>query len=87
MRDNKKLYDNGIWEWFKEIVQELRQFNTELIKEQGGGNQIMISISMVDHSIDDWVEVNPHSIDLRSGIEKYGQKKDIKHLLFFKRRS
>ena len=55
------------WDWFKDLVKRLRNQQNELMQEQGGGNQVMVSLSLVAYNVGDWIHLNPHSINLHSG--------------------
>ena len=77
-----------LWKTFKSLVKEMRKRNDELIKERGS-NQIMLAITLMDHSINTWIKLNPYSIDLRTGkaqnvliLGKYHKEVDVKYLLF-----
>ena len=78
------------WNWFKELVKRTRKQQNELIREQGGRNQVMISIDLVAYDIEDWVHLNPHSINLKTGktsafvYDKY-REIDVKYLFQMQR--
>lgn len=55
------------WNWFKQLVKRLRKQQNELMREQGGRNQVMIGIDLIAYDIQDWVHLNPHSINLHTG--------------------
>ena len=55
------------WNWFKELVKRLRKQQDELMREQGGCNQVMLSVDLVAYDINDWISLNPHSINLHTG--------------------
>ena len=72
-----------IWYWFKELVIELRQKNNELMKQENG---IFIEIALIDRSINSYVSVLPHSVDLRGAkcrVLRNGrfEEIDLKYLL------
>jgi len=78
------------WDWFKDLVKRLRKQQRELMQEQGGGNQIMLSISLVAYNVRDWINLNPHSINLHTGktiafVEGRYQKIDVKYLFLLQR--
>ena len=80
------------WDWFKDFVKRLRKQQLELMQEQGGGNQIMLSISLVAYDLEDWVYLNPHSINLHTGktqasINGRYIDVDVKHLFLMQRLS
>ena len=73
------------WKWFKEFVKKMRLQQDELMKEQGGGNQIMLSISLVAYDLRDWIDVVPHGINLKTGkalasVNGVYKNIDVKHL-------
>lgn len=79
--------ENELWDWFKELIIDMRRMNNEIMKEQNG---IFIQISLIDRSIDEYVTFLPHSIDLRSGkclTMRQGkwQEVDVKQLFYHKR--
>ena len=72
-----------IWYWFKELVIELRRKNNEIMKHENG---IFIEISLIDRSINSYVSVLPHSVDLRGAkcrVLRNGkfEEIDLKYLL------
>ena len=76
-----------IWDWFKGLVKDLRKYNSQLIREQGGSNNIMISVSMMDLNREDWIKFNPHSISIKDGkckcfVDGTYQEIDVKYLLY-----
>ena len=78
------------WDWFKELVKRLRKQQVELMREQGGGNQIMVSLSLVAYDLEDRVNLNPHSINLHTGktlanIDGKYRKIDVKSLFLLQR--
>ncbi len=79
------------WDDFKTFVKEMRGIIKDTMKRQGGQNHVMVSIDLIDFSIDDWVHVNPYTLDLRTGLgmtERRGVihvKGDVKHLLLHQR--
>ena len=78
------------WDWFKELVKRLRKEQNALMREQGGGNQIMLSLSLVAYNADDWINLNPHSINLHTGksfalIEGKYKTIDVKYLFLRQR--
>ena len=78
------------WNWFKDLVKRLRKQQNALMQEQGGGNQIMISLSLVAYDLDDWVNLNPHCINLHTGktlaiIDCKYREIDVKSLFLMQR--
>ena len=78
------------WNWFKDLVKKLRKQQVSLMQEQGGGNQIMISLSLVAYDLKDWVYLNPHCINLHTGktiasIDGEYKEIDVKHLFLMQR--
>ena len=75
-----------IWYWFKELVIEMRQKNNEIMKHENG---VFIEISLIDRSINSYVSVLPHSVDLRGAkcrVLRNGnyEEIDLKYLLINK---
>ena len=75
-----------IWYWFKELVIEMRQKNNEIMKHENG---IFIEITLIDRSINDYVSILPHNVDLRGAKCRvlrngYSQEIDLKYLLINK---
>ena len=78
-----EMKQEEIWYWFKELVIELRQKNNEIMKLENG---IFIEISLIDRSINSYVSVLPHSVDLRGAkcrVLRNGrfEEIDLKYLL------
>ena len=74
------------WYWFKELVIEMRRKNNEIMKHENG---IFIEISLIDRSINSYVSVLPHSVDLRGAkcrVLRNGrfEEIDLKYLLINK---
>ena len=81
-----EMKQEEIWYWFKELVIEMRQKNNELMKLESG---IFIEISLIDRSINSYVSVLPHSVDLRGAkcrVLRNGrfEEIDLKYLLINK---
>lgn len=78
------------WNDFKVFVKDMRTLLSKVQKDQGG-NSVSVSINMIDLSCDDWIEVNPYSVNLHTGkgtIKRLGDylfDVDIKHLLLTQR--
>ena len=77
------------WIWFKELVIEVRKWNSDLISEIGS-NSVMLGITLYDKEIKDWIDLNPHSINLKTGktttkINGKYREINIKWLLFHKK--
>ena len=80
------------WDWFKDLVKRLRKQQEDLMREQGGGNQIMLAITLVAYDLEDWVVLNPHSINLHTGktnttIDGKNTDVDVKYLFLMQRLS
>lgn len=79
------------WEWFKDLVKILRKQQKELMREQGGCNQVMLSVDLVAHDLRDWVSINPHSINLHTGkarlvnVNGVYREVDVKYLFQMQR--
>jgi len=72
------------WIWFKEFVKQMRKWNNSLIRGYYKG--VRISISLIDLDRGDYIEFNPHSINLHTGetsitIDGVYQDIDVKYLV------
>ena len=93
MKEDKEEYfevgpivpdDERDWEWFKTFVRQMRGLNDRLL--YGSSSHIMVTISLIDRDIGEWVEMNPHAIDLRGQALKYDKHGlDLKRLFLTKR--
>ena len=89
-----KKNDYVDWEWFKDLIRELRQRNNALMKDQGGANQVMISIlvDLIAYDKRDWVSINPFSMNLHTGmgmanVDGKWKRVNVKKLFFTERLS
>jgi len=80
------------WDWFKELIHRLRKMNIELMEEQGGGNQVMLSVyvDLIDYNRMDWVSINPHSMNLHTGkgqayVDGKWKTVNVKELFYLER--
>ena len=81
-----KMKSEENWYWFKELVIELRTRNNEIMKHQNG---VFVEITLIDRSINAYVSVLPHSVDLRGGkctVRRKGKLEsiDLKYLVINK---
>lgn len=87
---NDEQNDYVDWDWFKGLVKKLRKQQNELIREQGGRNQVMISVDLVAYDLNDWISFNPHSINLHTGktlanVNGVYRNVDVKYLFQMQR--
>ena len=78
------------WNWFKELVKRLRKQQDALMREQGGSNHVMLALSLIAYDLDDWVNLNPHSINLHTKmthayVNGVYQEIDVKYLFLMER--
>ena len=82
--------ERQLWNFFKSLVREMRGRNCDIINARNS-NQIMLAITLIDMDINDYIKLNPHSINLQTGktnaqvLGEY-QEIDVKYLLLNKRR-